>query len=781
LSATASRAGAANVALDAPRLDLADLNDFFDAGDTFAGTGSLALRAGVDGSSVRSTSGNANFVNARYRRIDLGTVAARWNGTGTSVATALSFGGPTGEVSLNGTIAPASRSMNVAVTARRVDLATWLPMLGFNVPVTGRLDAETTLIGSYPDLAMRAHAAVFNGTAGRMPLDRFEVAASMSNGRGRIDSAVLDVRSMTTSASGTFGLHPGDPLAITVTSTSANVGDFLTRATGKEFGVSGALSSALHVEGTRAAPRLRDNLTLANVRYRNVTVPRVAGEIDVDRHSVAVRNGAIDLERGRALFSAAMPIALSGSHLTPANGPITGSVTANDLELSNFAALLPKGTQISGRIDGRVSASGTIAAPNLDGLLTLADGTFDGPIERSPITGIAGNLSFAGTQARLDSHALVGAGTVTASAVASVRDLRRPADATFTLSGSATNARVDLPAYFQGDLNGTIAMSRAPGSLPAVRGNLEISKARLPVAAFLALNKGGGSKPQLPNVAFNGVQFSAGPDVRVQSANVDIGTTGAVRLGGTLNAPTLAGGFHSTGGSLSFYRTFYVQSGDVHFDPSSGLIPDVNAVATTFVPDPATAVRLHVSGPVTDMNLAFASDPSYSREQILGLLVGAQQFGAVRGVASTGGSPFSASGAARSLAYGQLNTVFTRNMLEPLSTQLGSALGFTEVQITSDLQTGVGVNAVKALGKYVNAIYRQTFGFPQEQSVALEARPNDANAYRFTAYSAQGPTLFGAQQPQPAAASVLNVNPATSYTPIGASNGVSLLYLRRWW
>lgn len=781
VSARASRTGDADVALDAPRLDLADLNDFFDTGDTFAGNGSLALHADVAGTSVLATSGNANFVNARYRRIELGTVAARWSSSGSSVATALSFGGPTGEVSLSGTIAPAARSMDVAVTARRVDLATWLPMLGYNVPVTGRLDAETTLVGSYPDLAMRAHAVVFNGTAGRMPIERFEISASAANGRGRIDSAVLDVPSMTTVASGTFGLRAGDPLAMTVTSTSANVGDFLTRATGKQFGVSGALSSALHVEGTRAAPRLRDDLVLGNVRYHNLAARRVAGEIDVDRHSVAVRNGTIDLEHGRALVSAAVPIAVSATRIAPANGPITGTVTADDVELSNFADLLPKGTQISGRIDGRVDASGTVASPNLNGALTLADGTFKGPIERSPVTGIAGSLVFAGTQARLQSHAFVGTGVVTASAVASVRDLRRPADATFTLSGTATNARVDMPGYFQGDLNGAIAMSRAPGSAPTVSGKVELSRARLPLAAFLALNRGGSSKLQLPDVAFNGVQFSAGPDVRVQGANVDIGTTGAVSLGGTLDAPTLAGGFHSTGGSLSFYRTFYVQSGDVHFDPSSGLIPDINAVATTFVPNPATAVRLHVTGPATNMNLALVSDPSYSREQILGLLVGAQQFGAVRGVASTGASPFSTSSAARILAYGQLNGAFTRSMLEPLSTELGSALGFTEVQITSDLQTGVGVNAVKALGKYVNAIYRQTFGYPEEQSVALEARPNDANAYRITAYSAQGPTLFALQQPQPAAAGVLNVNPATSYTPIGGSNGVSLLYLRRWW
>ncbi|MBV9333694.1 MAG: translocation/assembly module TamB domain-containing protein [Candidatus Eremiobacteraeota bacterium] len=781
LSANASRSGAADVALDAPQLDLADLNDFFDTGDTFAGTGSLALRADVAGTRVLATSGNAKFTSARYRRVELGTVAARWKSAGETVATALSFGGPSGEVTLNGTIAPASRSMNLTATARGVDLAAWLPMLGYNVPITGHLDAHTTLVGTYPDLAMQAHAAVFNGTAWRMPIERFDITASAVDGRGRIDSATLNLPSMTTVASGSFGLHAGDPLALTITSTSTNVGDFLTRATGKTFGLSGALSSVLHVEGTRATPLLRDDVTLANVRYHDLSVPRASGEIEVNRHAVAVRNGTIDLEHGHALFSAAVPIALSGAHVATANGPIAGTVIADDVELSNFADLLPKGTQISGRIDGRVDAGGSVAAPNLNGALALTDGTFKSPVERSPITGIAANLALAGTRASLKSHALVGSGTMTATAAATLANLRHPEDATFTLNGSATNARLDLPAYFQGTLNGALAIVRTPRSPATMSGNLELSQTRLPLAAFLALNRGGGAKRQLPNVAFDGVQFSAGPDVRIQSANVDIGTTGAVRLGGTLDAPTLSGGFHSTGGSLSFYRTFYVERGDIHFDPSSGLIPDVNAVATTFVPDPATAVRLHVTGPATNMNLALASDPQYSREQILGLLVGAQQFGAVHGVASTGGAGFSTSAAARSLAYGQLNTAFTRNMLEPLSTELGSALGFTEVQITSDLQTGVGVNAVKALGKYVNAIYRQSFGYPEQQSVALEARPNDSNSYRITAYSATGPTLFSLQQPQPAAANVLNVNPATSYTPIGGSNGVSLLYLRRWW
>jgi hypothetical protein len=128
---------------------------------------------------------------------------------------------------------------------------------------------------------------------------------------------------------------------------------------------------------------------------------------------------------------------------------------------------------------------------------------------------------------------------------------------------------------------------------------------------------------------------------------------------------------------------------------------------------------------------------------------------------------------------GQLNTVFTRNLLEPLSTSLGNALGFTEVQITSDIQSGLGINAVKAFGKYVNAIWAQSFGYPKTQSVALEAHPNPATGVRVTAYSSEGPTLFALQQPQPIGLDALNLNPLTAFTPISGTNGVSLSYQRK--
>jgi hypothetical protein len=780
LSTTANRGGLASVAIDSTHVDLADFNDFFDTGDTFAGTGSLAVRAQVAGTRVLSTSGAATLSNTRFRRIDLGNVAARWSSRGGAIATVVRVGGPSGELTLNGTFAPSSRSVNLRADARHADLATWLPMLGYDVPVTGRLDAQTSLAGTYPDVAMRLHATVLGGTVGRMTLERLELNASAADGRGTIQSAVFDVPSMTTVASGTFGMRDSDTLALVIRSSSPNVGDFLSAVTGKPNGISGALSSTLRVEGVRGAPRLRDFVALQNVRYRNLRIPRIVGEIDADHLGVGVRSAEVDLAQGKALISATMPVRFSTTGLAPGSGAIAASVIADDIELTNFTDLLPKGSHLQGRIDGRVDAGGSVETPRLNGELTLLNGAFDGPMERSPIRGITGSVTLHGSRAQLQSHAVVGSGVVSASAIASLADLRRPADVAFSLTGHADNARLDLPAYFTGSVNGSVVLERRRDAVPALSGNLSVSNARVPLTAFLNQKGSGDAHSGMPNIAFNGFEIAAGSNVRVQSANVDIGTTGAVRLAGTLDAPSLAGTFRSTGGSLSFYRSFTVESGNVTFDPSDGLLPDVDAVATTFVADPATAVRLHVTGVVTNMNLSLDSDPPYSKQQILGLLVGAQQFSAVQGVASTGRASFSAASAAQGIGLGQLNTVFTRNLLEPLSASVGGTLG-TEVQITSDLQTGLGLNAVKAFGKFTHAIFNQTFGYPRTQSIALEANPTPGTGLRLSAYSAEGPTLFGLSQPQPAMANVLNVNPATSFTPVGGSNGVSFSVLRRFW
>jgi hypothetical protein len=780
---------AMHVAVNAPSANLADFNDYFDAGDMFAGRGSLAVNASVAGKTLLASTGSAHFTGARYRRIELGTVAASWHDESGALAGQLAFGGPTGQVRASGNLeAPFNRfrvTQGVA-TVRNFDLATWLPMLGYNVPVTGKLDADASVSGSYPDAVAHLRASVSNGTAERVAIERFTVAASTANGHGRIDSAIVRIPNLTTEVSGTFGLRENDPLAIRVHSTSDSLGALAKELTGKVYDADGALDSTLAVTGTRLRPQITDDVAVRSLRYGKLTVPAAKARVVATRESLTIAGGEADLRKGRVLLDAALPIRVSSGGVALGNGPLSATLVAQDVDAVNVADVFEKGTHVGGRVDGSVHLGGTPEAPQMSGALALTDGAFIGPMERAPVKAARGTLRFDGTRVALqDVHADVGGGSVAVDGDASVSSLRSLQGLTFALHERSENAHVEMPAYFTGNVDSSVALTGAGDDPISVRGNVAISSARIPPTAFYNPKAPKAPQRQLPTVAFNDFKVDVGRDVRVQSGAVDVGATGSMTIGGTLAKPDLSGTFRATGGTIDFYHTFTVQRAVVEFERGGGIMPYVNATASTYIPDPATAIEMHVTGQVPNMNLAFASDPSYDREQILGLLLGVNQLGAVRGVSSgnSASGGFSMGGAAENLAFSQVNTAFSRALLEPLSAQLGSSLGFTDLQITNDLQTGLGLNAVKAFGKNLSATYNENFGHPKTSAVALEARPSVATAYRMRIYTTTGPSLAGISQTQQQTSVIgldaMNLNPATSLAATSGTNGVDFSYVHK--
>ncbi len=150
---------------------------------------------------------------------------------------------------------------------------------------------------------MKLRAAVFNGTVGRLPIERFDIVAAAAHGRGTMQSANVDLPSLHAGASGTFGLRANDPLALQARITSPNVGAFLDRASGRDVGVSGTLDSTMHVNGTRANPQIATTFLLQSLRRGNVTIPAIRGDLTADRTAFTLRNGEIDLQHGKALLA----------------------------------------------------------------------------------------------------------------------------------------------------------------------------------------------------------------------------------------------------------------------------------------------------------------------------------------------------------------------------------------------------------------------------------------------------------------------------------------------
>ncbi len=389
--------------------------------------------------------------------------------------------------------------------------------------------------------------------------------------------------------------------------------------------------------------------------------------------------------------------------------------------------------------------------------------------------------------------------------------------ASFDVNAVAKGAQLDLPQYGRGTVDAQLALNRASGREARLSGNATLSNATIPFAAFLAATQNanasaaGGTPLQL---GFD-LSMAAQKNVRVRGggvgAGLDIGAQGQVRLGGDLAAPTLDGGFTSTGGTLTYVdRAFRVLEGAVAFTPANGVIPDLHAVGVTHVvnPDPDTArnpygsadITIKVDGPVTNLKVAFDSNPpGYSKEQILAMI--APFGGFINGIGYTPGLAQTTPGSAQQLgalqpvpgtnlatqpsttisvgqeAFNILNAQFTAGLLSPLETVISQGLGFQDFNLTVDYYGNVGFSARKVLGRTVNFIYSSTFGLPVRQSFGLELQGSDATSAQLSFFFENGPTrLFQTPGATLTTTSRLNLGEALQGT-----SGFSFTLQRLYW
>src|SRR5579884_4449716 len=276
----------------------------------------------------------------------------------------------------------------------------------------------------------------------------------------------------------------------------------------------------------------------------------------------------------------------------------------------------------------------------------LANAFYRSDLDKAGITQADAQLAFSGTSVALEAlHASVGGGTLTGSGRL---DLPFPGSPVrgYAIGVTAHGARVDTPLG-TGTIDGSAQLESTP-RIPTLGGNVTISNASIPFAALyrLAAQSGGVPASGPPfDLAFDLVAH-AGRNVRVQSSIMDIGATGTLDLTGTLVRPRIQGLLSATPGSVfsTYNRAFRVEAASVRFDPATGVDPyiDLRAYAHVTNPDPdptrnavgSADITITASGPADEIAsgqqpLTFASNPPYSQEQIVGLLLDASVFGAV--------------------------------------------------------------------------------------------------------------------------------------------------------
>ncbi|MBV9149922.1 MAG: translocation/assembly module TamB domain-containing protein, partial [Candidatus Eremiobacteraeota bacterium] len=623
--------GRSYVSLNAPRADLTDFNDYFDTGDTLAGKGSVAV-AFVHSSRAISSSGNVNVRDFRYRRLPIGDTQAHWSSRNDVAQGQLRVGGEHGTLAASGSVAlaPATSGIRQIVTnsrynlsahLRSLDLGTWLAALGYpTLPVTGRLNGDATFNGRYPNLSLRTTADLHNGTFGRVPIDRLSLAAHAAGSRVALSQINVNIPALAASGSGSFGFGARDPIAFDMRASSSNLPMFLSNFTHASLPVTGALETTLRVRGRFGAPTLTAGVNFTKGVIRGVAVPELVAEVSYAGRDILLRSAELTLQKGQITIAGALPFEVSPLQIGPPNAPFSMDLFSRGVDVSDFQSLFPSGTTISGLVDGRVGISGQVARPQIRGRLSLQNGSYVSDFETMPITHTVAELTFAQTSATLTGvHAQVGSGTLDASGRISFA-LQRPAE--YTLDAVTKRAGLRFPAYGSGTLDSKIHLVKTTG-LAKVSGTATVSDAVIPFATLIRGGGGGGdngggdnSGGGLPfNLAFDNFSVTAAKNVAVRANalgfGIDIGAHGNALLGGTLEQPTLAGRFDSTGGTLTFVdHAFKIREGNVVFDPHSGIVPELYAVGTTHVlnPDPNAArnpsgsadITITVTGPATN-------------------------------------------------------------------------------------------------------------------------------------------------------------------------------------
>lgn len=789
-------------------VNLADFNGFFDEGDTLAGRGEVALgyrsaRAGT------STTGRVALDDVAYRRFPIGRVDTTWSSGGGVANLNLAMGGTTGSLSVGGTVRLGRGSdllrtagFNLRAHVAGMDLGTWLPTLGYRLPVLGRLDVESTLRGTFARPLVSAQATLTEARIDRIPINRAMLAFDASGDRIALRNLAIDVNHLALTGDGTLGLSEGAPLDLTLHAQTDNVGALADYAVHLPFPLTGAVTTDVHVEGTRALPALSGTFTLAQGSAAGLAMPHANGAFALRGRGLEVHDAEIDLKKGALVLGGSLPMTLRPFGIGPAGSPLRFDVEARGVDLSSFAPLAPKGSTLEGMLDGRLGVGGTTTTPLLDGSLALTGGSFSDPATGTRLKSLGGLLELHDQTATLDRlHADVGGGTVDASGRIAFPAAGGP---TYRFDLTANRATASIPGFFSGQLDGGVTIARGAGGKPLIGGNVTVTNAVVPFAAFFAAGAASGSASFLPaDLAFD-LSITAGHNVRVRSGNLDLGGEGTVALTGTLGAPQLSGGFQaSPGGTLTYFnRVFRVVQGSVAFQPQSGLAPVLEAEASTLVPntdpDPvrnpsgSSDITINVSGPVTGLGIDLSSSPyPYSREQILGLLLGASSIGAVN-FGGTGQNPTTAGGSlpgapqvtisglppglvaqqngtltVSQQAFGLLNAQFTRGLLSPIENALNGAFGLTTLDLTLVNGGSVGFAARKQLAKNVYAIYGQSFSYPVRQTYGIQAQPSPGLSFQFAGYSQYGLAPFG---DNPQSTFVTNQN-ATAGQPPGGTSG----------
>jgi translocation and assembly module TamB len=313
-----------------------------------------------------------------------------------------------------------------------------------------------------------------------------------------------------------------------------------------------------------------------------------------------------------------------------------------------------QGRRVTGTVALDMRAAGTASAPRLSGTATFANGSFTDALQGVRLTGIEARLAANGENLVIERAAAQTAngGTLSASgrlqldpAAGFPGQIRIQGNRAQLVSSGIVTAVANLGLEISGPLaqrprlGGRVDIlsldvavpDRLPASLRPVDGIKHVrptgtAAARLAAQKRAARPAARGARPAPAFDAALALTVSAPSRVFVRGRGIDAELGGQLRVGGTLAAPQLDGGFELRRGRLSVLsQRLDFSRGRLTF--AGGTMPELDFVAETRASD--VTARIIVSGPADQPVFAFTSTPDLPQDEVLSRLLFARASGSL--------------------------------------------------------------------------------------------------------------------------------------------------------
>lgn len=524
-----------------------------------------------------------------------------------------------------------------------------------------------------------------------------------------------------------------------------------------DINAKGLVSLDAHLTGTRAAPNISGAFGLQRFSYNGHATPEVHGTLDYANQTLRADVGANAEGHAPVLTaSGTVPINLALTGVTgsrvPRDRTISATVTADSLPLDMIPDVTSVLSDMSGRALAKFTVGGTINNPDVNGRITLWNGSARIVPLGLVVNDVATNVRLVRDTVIVDSLIVRSNGTVRVTGGIGIANLASPS---FALKLTARNARVidnemgnlyvDANVAVQGpfnnvDVTGFVHALHGVVYIPESSGKTLVGAGDPSLYAVLDTNNIAlkdlfpSQSPLLANLRMDvAVMVDHDVFVRSRDANVEVYTEDPLRVSvNRAKASLLVDGvLLSDRGQYRFQsRLFQVRNGSATFINSPQLNPLLQVTAEYDVQLPtreAIAIRIVISGTLDQPKIALESDaqPPISQTDLLSYLAFGRSSSSVlqqEGSGLTGGNNVVGAGAA--FAAKQIAAAALGSLTDEAAGEAARSLGADFFNITPadvSLDAGSFLRGTQIeFGKYL-----QTNTF-----VELQVRPDPASLQR---------------------------------------------------